>query len=128
MFLDTTIIIDLLLGPKDVPRIDKILKHIVDEPLFISIVQLGEIGDWYLANGSDPEKRIALLKEIVNIIPLNEEICLEASEIKFKMRKMNIKKFSLMDGIILASARSINQELLTLDTDFRKAGDAILVE
>jgi predicted nucleic acid-binding protein len=43
------------------------------------------------------------------------------------MRSKGLKRFSLMDGIILASARSIDQKLLTADSDFRKAEDAVLI-
>jgi predicted nucleic acid-binding protein len=126
MFLDTTIIVELMRGEGQ--RVKNILAHIENELLFISIIQLGEVNDWCLANCSDTPKRIAQLKEIVNVIPLNEAICIEASELKHKFRSQKIVKFSLMDGIILASARYIGQKLLTSDTDFRKADDAIMIQ
>jgi predicted nucleic acid-binding protein len=125
MFLDTSIIVELMRG--DSQRTKLILAHIESELLFISVIQLGEVNDWCLANCSDTHTRIAQLKEIVNIIPLNEAICIEASELKHKFRTQKIAKFSLMDGIILASARYIGQKLLTSDTDFRKADDAIMI-
>jgi predicted nucleic acid-binding protein len=126
MFLDTTIIVELMRG--ETQRAKNILAHIENELLFISVIQLGEVNDWCIANCSDTPKRIAQLKEIVNIIPLNEAICIEASELKCSMRAQKIGKFSLMDGIILASARYIGQRLLTSDTDFRKADDAIIIK
>ncbi len=125
MFLDTSIIVELMRG--EGPRVDSIMAHIENELLFISVIQLGEVNDWCLANCSDPPARILQLKDIVNVIPLNEAICIEASELKHQFRAQKIIKFSLMDGIILASARYIDQKLLTSDADFRKANDAIII-
>jgi len=128
MFLDTSVIVELMRGGKDCPRTEKILGYIENELLFISVIQLGEINDWGIANCSDAATRISQLKDIVHIIPMNEEISIEASAIKHQMRKKNIAKFSLIDGLILASARYIGQKLLTLDTDFRKAKDVIIIK
>jgi predicted nucleic acid-binding protein len=62
------------------------------------------------------------------VIPLSEKLCFEGSRIKFNSRKKGITKFSLIDGIILASTRSINQKLITMDNDFRKTKDAIVLK
>jgi predicted nucleic acid-binding protein len=128
MFLDSSAIVELMRGGKGSPRTEKILGHIENELLFISVIQLGEVNDWCIANCSDPAARISQLKEIVNIIPLNDAISIEAPEIKRQMRAQRVTKFSLMDGFILASARYIGQRLLTLDTDFRKAEDVIIIK
>jgi predicted nucleic acid-binding protein len=127
MFLDTSIIVELMRG-EDEELIGKIMSHIENELIFISMVQLGEVNDWCLANCSNPEARISQLREIVHLIPVNETICIRASEIKHEMRLKKIPKFSLIDGLILASARHIDQKLLTLDSDFRKAKDAICIQ
>jgi len=127
MFLDTSVIIEIFRSGKSTKQFEDIYQLIKDEPLFISIIQMGEISDWCLKNDIEPAERITRLKRILNIIPLSETICLEGSKIKYEMRNIKISKFSLTDGIILASARSINQKLLTTDTDFRKSSDAILL-
>ena len=44
------------------------------------------------------------------------------------MRKKGKSKFSLIDGIILASAQSINQKFLTKDNDFQKTKEVILLK
>lgn len=128
MFLDSSAVVELMRGGKESRRVGKIVKHIENELIFISVIQLGEINDWCIANCSDPATRISRLMEIAHIIPMNEEISVEASVIKRHMRKKSIAKFSLMDGFILASARYIGQRLLTLDTDFRMAEDAVIIE
>ena len=128
MFLDTSIIIEIFRSKKRSKRFEKIFDIIKDEPLFISIIQLGEISDWCLKNNISAYERISSLKDIVNIIPLDEGICIEGSGIKNEMRKSGISNFGLLDGIILASARAIVQKLLTTDSDFKKADDAIIID
>ena len=128
MFLDTSIIVDIFQYDEDSINFQKIYELIKDEPLFISVFQIGEISDWSLMNKIDPAEPIEFLKKTMNIIPLNEDICLEGSKIKYEMRKKGEKSFSLADGIILASARSINQTLISKDSDFKKAKDVIMLE
>jgi predicted nucleic acid-binding protein len=127
MFLDTSIIIEIFSNDQKTKTFQEIYKHIKDEPLFISLIQIGEIADWCLKNNLDPEKRITKLKQILNVIPLNEKICYEAAHIKYTIRKKGVAKFGFLDGIILASARSINQRLLTTDSDFRTIEDAVVI-
>ena len=127
MFLDSSIIIDIFRYDEESKGFQKIFELIRDEPLFISIFQIGEISDWSLQNKIDPAEPLHFLKKTMNIIPLSEEICLEASKIKYEMRKKGQKKFGLADGIILASAISIHQTLLSKDNDFNKAKDVVIL-
>ena len=127
MFLDTSIIIEIFRSGKKSETFEEIFELIKDEPIFISIIQIGEISDWCLKNNINPEKRISRLKQILNVVPLSEKIFLDGSKIKYNIRKIEKKKFSLIDGIILSSARSINQKLLTMDKDFRKINDTIVL-
>ena len=127
MFLDTSVIVDIFRYDEESKNFQKIFEQIKDEPLFISIFQIGEISDWSLLNKIDPAEPLEFLKKTMNIIPLSEDICLEASKIKYEMGKKDQKKFGLADGIILASAISINQTLLSKDYDFKKAKDVIIL-
>ncbi len=127
MLLDTSIIIEIFRNEKKSKTFKEIFEMIKDEPIFISIIQIGEISDWCIKNSINPEKRISKLKQILNIVPLSEKICLDGSTIKHNIRKKGLEKFSLIDGIILSSARSINQKLLTTDKDFRNIDDAIIL-
>jgi predicted nucleic acid-binding protein len=128
MFLDTSIVVEIFRGGENTKTFQDIYEMVKEELLFISVIQIGEISDWCLKNGIDPTERVSQLKHIVNIIPLSEKICLEGSRIKYNNRRKGITSFSLIDGIILASARSVNQKLLTKDTDFEKANDAVVLE
>jgi predicted nucleic acid-binding protein len=127
MFLDTSIIIEIFRNKNKSNTFQEIFELIKDEPIFISTIQIGEISDWCLKNNIDPENRINQLKQILNVVPLSEKICIEGSKIKYSIRNKGTSKFSLIDGIILSSARSINQKLLTLDKDFRKIKDTIVL-
>jgi len=127
MFLDTSVIIEIFRNDKNSKKFQDLYTYLKDEPLFVSIIQIGELADWCLKNNIDPEKRITKLKQILNVIPLNEKICYDAAQLKYSIRKKGGTKFLLLDGIVLASARSINQRLLTTDSDFRKLSDAIVI-
>ena len=127
MFLDSSILIEIFRSKKTSKRFEHIFRIIKNEPLYISLIQLGEISDWCLKNNINPVERISSLKDIVNIIPLNEDICIEGSRIKFEMRKSGMSNFSLIDGMILASSRSILQQLLTTDSDFSQSEDAVII-
>ena len=127
MFLDTNIVIDMLRSDAETRRVKEILELIGNERLFVSVFQIGELADWSLANGIDPYGPIKHLNEIARVITLTEGMCVEASDIKHEMRNKGVPKFSLGDGLILASARSIKQTLLTKDRDFKEAEDVIIL-
>lgn len=128
MFLDTSIIVEIFCSDQETKTFREIYELIEDEPLFISLIQFGEISDWCLKNDSDPVEHLSQIKRIASIVSLDETLCIEGSKIKNKYRKEGVRYFSLIDGIILASARSINQSLLTKDSDFRKAADAVVLD
>lgn len=116
MFLDTTVIVMVLTGSREVT--DYVEKVAEKEPLLFSIVQVGELADWCYANNLEPEKILKEVKSMATITGITESICLTGSEIKQEQRKSGKNKFSLMDGIIIASSRSYEQKLLTTDADF----------
>ena len=126
MLLDTSIIVDLLKGDEKIAGMLK--KEAQKEPFFISLIQLGELADWALANGLDPLDVIDTAKKAASAVDLTEEICLSASRTKRKQRKRGKGKFSLIDGIIAATAASIDQKLLTRDRDFDGLENAIIIE
>ena len=128
MFLDTSVIIELFKNKPESQRFQEIFDMIGSEQLYISMIQMGEISDWSIRNGYDVSELVNTLKKLVNILPLNEIICLKASQMKQEMHQKGVAKFCLLDSIVLASAQSINQKLLTTDTDFREAEGVIIVE
>jgi len=128
MFLDTSVLIEILNSEPTSVIFKEIYSHIREENLFISVIQMGEISDWCFRNDEDRMKIIPELREIVEILELDEEIVLGASKIKYERRKEGFKKFGLIDGLILASSRFLGETLLTYDADFQKLNDVILLE
>ena len=50
------------------------------------VVQLAELSDWCIANKVPVRERIGEVKSLANIIPLDEDICLEGSRLKNERR------------------------------------------
>ncbi len=126
MLLDTSIIVDLLKGDEDIAETLK--KEAQKEPFFMSLIQLGELADWALANRLDPLDVVDTVKKAVSPVDMTEELCLHAARTKRDQRKSGKDKFSLIDGIIAATASALNQKLLTRDRDFEGLEEAIIIE
>jgi predicted nucleic acid-binding protein len=118
MFLNSSIIVEIITSEPGSPMVEKIFSHIENENLYISIIQLGELSDWCLKNAIDPMSIIPNLKNILTIHPLEERTILAGSVIKRTRRDDGHTKFTLLDGIIFASSRELNEKLLTMDQDF----------
>ena len=127
MFLDTSIVIELFRFSDRSKKFKTIMSHIADEILIVSVIQLAEITNWCIINRMSVTEKIDDVRKIATIMPLSEDISIEGAKIKREMRRLRVPKFGIIDGIILASARSIKEEILTTDKDFRKAKDAIIV-
>lgn len=128
MLLDTSTIIEIFRNPPTSARFEKITKSIGDEEIYVSIVQFAEIADWAIKNKASPKERIQAVKELARTVPLDEDICEDAAEIKQKHRKFARSKFGLIDGIILATARSVGQRVLTFDEDFAGEKDCLVIQ
>ncbi len=116
MFLDTTVLVEVLRGNAEVvSHVEKIAER---EPLMFSIVQVGELADWCYSNNYDPSKVLDEVKGMATIVGITESVCLEGSRVKYEQRKAGKSKFSLLDGFIVSSAMSFEQKLLTKDGDF----------
>jgi len=79
LLVDTSAIIEVLRHPKTSKEFRAIQKQIGEEELYVLIVQLAELSDWCIANKAPVKERIEELKKLANIIPLDEDICLEGS-------------------------------------------------
>jgi len=127
VLLDTSAIVAIFTSPADSNRFEKIMSEIGDEDVYISMVQLAEIADWATRNKAPPEERLEAVKEMARIVPLNQGICLDAAAIKRRRRNAGRNDFGLLDGIVLATARSIGQRVLTMDEDFAGEDDCVIV-
>lgn len=115
MLLDTSALVAIFTSKKVA---DRISKEVGDSQLYVSQVQLAELADWATRAGAPAAERLEAVEQMVTMAPLTKEICLEAAAVKFAKRKKGVSGFGIIDGIILATARSLGQGLLTLDSDF----------
>src|SRR5579872_4997822 len=135
MFLDTSVIIEVLTHGKDHRKIfQQIVEQVettvenVEDFEYISVVQLAEISDWCAKNGLSVKNAIENVKELAEIIvPLDEAISESSGLIKFGKRKNGFSDFGLIDAIILASARSVDQKLLTFEAHFAGESDCVVL-
>lgn len=127
MLLDTSTLVEIFRNLSESAVVENITTKMEDEDAYISMIQVGEIADWAARNETPLEERIEAVKELARIVPLSERICLDAAEIKRERRTAGYKSFGLIDGIILATARSIGQRVLTFDRDFKGEKDCILL-
>lgn len=119
MFLDSSALVEHFRGEKKGERVSAVLRQ---EPCFISILSLAELAKWCLATDRSPEDYAARARKHIRVVPLEEEACLSAPRIQKEQRK-TAPDFGLIDALILASARSIGERLLTCDEDFRGLED-----
>ncbi len=127
MLVDTSTIVEILRHSRTSDRFKLIKEHTRDEELYVLIVQLAELSDWCIKNKVSPWERIEAVKRIANIVPLDEDICLEGSKIKSERRAGGHRDFSLVDGLVLATARILGEKLLTFEEDFSGETDCIVL-
>ena len=115
MLLDTSALVAIFTSKK---AADRIGKGVGDSQLYVAHIQLAEIADWATRSGAPAAERVEAIEQMASVAPLTKEICLEAVAVKFAKRKKGLSSFGIIDGIVLATARSLGQSLLTFDTDF----------
>ena len=115
MLLDTSALVAIFTSKKAAERIGK---ELGDSQLYVSHIQLAELADWATRSGAPAAERVEAVEQMASVAPLTKEICLEAAAVKFEKRKKGLSSFGIIDGIVLATARSLGQSLLTFDTDF----------
>jgi len=127
LLLDTSAIIEVLRHSRTSKEFRLIQKHIGAEELYMLVVQLAELSDWCIANEVPVRERIERVRSLANIIPLDEHICMEGSRLKNERRRRGFRSFGLLEGLLLAAARSVGERVLTFDRDFAEEKDCLLL-
>lgn len=128
MLLDTSVIVELLRHPATHPAVKGILKAIDDKPLFASPIHMGELADAARRNNLDVRETVAKALQIVELVPLDADIAVQASRLKAEARQRKAgKEFSLIDGVGLATARSRGMPMLTMDNEFAGFSDVTIL-
>ena len=125
MLLDTSVLVAVFTSKQMAKRVSK---EVGDSQLYVSNVQLAEIADWATRSGVPAAERAEVVEQLASVAPLTKEICLEAAAIKSTRRKKGHSSFGIIDGIVLATARSLGQTLLTFDSDFDGEGDCVVLK
>lgn len=129
MILDTSIIIELLGRPATDPVVKRILRLLGDQVLFASPIHMGEVADAARRSGLPVDDTVASALQMVELIPLDAAIAVEASAIKAEARKRKSgRDFSLIDGVGLATARSRGMPMVNMDHEFDGFPDVTVVE
>ena len=127
MILDTSVLVELLRGSPDSDTVKRILSAIDDQPRSISMVQLAELEDCAIKYSLPSDDALEMVLRLATVVPLSPEIARVAARIKRERRLAGHRKFGLMDGIILATARAYGERLLSLDPDFSDLKDATVL-
>ncbi len=124
MLLDTSVLIAAFRSRDTAGRVEK---EIVGEQQFVSMVQLAEVADWARRVGAPAAERVGAVELIARIAQVTPDICLDAAAIKGERRRAGFSRFGIVDGVILATARSLGQKLLTFDRDFEGEADCVVL-
>jgi predicted nucleic acid-binding protein len=124
VLLDTSALVAIFTSKKAAVRIARVVG---DSQLYVSHIQLAELADWAVRSGAPAAERVEDVEQMAIVVPLTKEVCLDAAAIKFTKRKKRPSSFGIIDGIVLATARSLGQRLLTFDTDFAGEEDCMVL-
>jgi len=104
------------------------VKEVVESnvQLYTSPIVIAEIYSKSLRTDRRAEERARFIVERCAIIPIDEEIAIEAAKIHAEAKK-GLKDFGLADAFILASARYKNLRVLTGDQHFEEFSDSIML-
>jgi len=123
MFLDTSAVIELFLGT-DEGKV--VLEAIRNDDAVISIITYAEVAMWCKREERDFEIWRENIEKIANVVNLTPRIAYDAANITSEAKQKD-KSFGIIDGIILASARSVNQGLITKDKHFEGFLDVMIL-
>ena len=119
MLLDTSAWIEFFIGSEKGKRVKDILYK---NDSYTSIVTLAEVTNWALKESRDAEFLVKAIKQLSNIIELDEDMAVLAGKLNFERKKSN-KKWGMLDSFILASGSIYGLKILTKDSDFKDLSD-----
>ena len=120
MLLDTSAWIEFFIGSRKGKHVKDVLKN---SDCYTSIVTLAELSNWAMRENQEAKLLIDTVKELSNIIDLDEDILILAGKLNFERKKSN-KKWGMLDSFILASGTIYGLNILTKDNDFRDVPNA----
>jgi predicted nucleic acid-binding protein len=116
MILDSSCLVVWLFG--DEAEIAPMLPHLVDKPLRTGWVQLAEMEDVITRKGLGEADWRERVEEAMEVVPQVLDDFIQGARVKTLQRKSGAKTFSLIDGIICATAHRRRETVLTLDLEW----------
>jgi len=107
------------------PKANEAAAHIDgSEAAVVSAINIAEVYHWILLHYDVKiaEEKIDTIKRRCFIIPVSEEIAIEAAKIKHSA------KLALTDSFILATAKGVEAKVVTGDPDFRELKEAVFID
>lgn len=124
MFLDTTVLVELVRRTASDPVRERIVAELLGQPLLITSIQMGEVADFHRREGLPAAVPLDYIRRLADVVPVDEPMAILGSELKGQARAHRAgKNFSLVDGVTLAAARLRGQRLLTTARDFSMFDD-----
>ncbi len=123
MLLDTSAWVEFFIGSAKGKRVKEFLG---DVDCYTSIVSLAEVTNWALKENKEVPSLINTIKQLSNVIELDEDITVLAGKLNFERKKI-IKKWGMLDSFILASGSIYELKILTKDSDFRDLPDVVML-
>ena len=116
--------IEYLDGSNSGKKVATIIEN--NDDIFTCAITLGEVVSKVARMGKDAKIAYDVLLSNSQIIPVDEELSLQAGLIHCEMRKTS-KDFGLADAYILATARKIKSKIITGDPHFQGIKEAIMI-
>jgi predicted nucleic acid-binding protein len=104
-------------------RVKELVQH---KKIATSIIAVAEVAYAFEVRDTDFSENLRFMQSFSAILPLDIAICLRAALLK-KQHRLRQKKFSLADGLHLATALKEKAVLLTTDADFEDAKDVMII-
>lgn len=119
MLLDTSAWVEFFIGSAKGRRVKEVLDK---DDCYTSIVSLAEVANWALREDRDALSLVNNIKQLSNLMELDEDIAILAGKLNFERKKIN-KKWGLLDSFVLASGAIYGLKILTKDNDFKDVPD-----
>lgn len=121
--IDTSAWVEYFAGS---PKGIKISKLIEEGRIATSIIAIAELAYVFERKEISFEKQLNFIQSRATFVPITVETALQAAHFKKQLRQKK-EKFSLADGIHLATAVQQNATLITTDTDFSGLPSVLLL-
>jgi predicted nucleic acid-binding protein len=93
---------------------------------FASEATAAELTIWALRNGFNPDRYLASVERLATFIPLTRDALVAAGKVSYE-RKKSSKEWGLLDGMVYATARLNDLEVVTGDEDFAGLPGVVLL-